>query len=119
MDHKLVASTADFEQPRRTRANYLWVTPAALLALYYLYLLFNGWSVEVVELRPTRCELVNHFDSSYYKYRDEGILELKSKAASLGADTLYAPFPRDTLYGLRAGDDQLVLVPAWAYRCDS
>lgn len=118
MSQKLIAETADFEQPRRSR-NYIWVTPAALLALYYIYLLFNGWSVEVVELRPTRCELVQHFDSAYFKYRSEGILELKSRTASLGADTLYAPYPRDIPYARPAGDDQQVRVPAWAYRCDS
>ncbi len=119
MSQKLFAETADFEQPRRARANYFWVTPAALLAVYYLYVLFNGWDVAVVELRPTRCELVKHFDSSYFKYRNEGILELRSQAASLGADTLYAPFPRDTHYGLQTAGEQQVLVPAWAYRCDS
>jgi hypothetical protein len=119
MEQKLFATASDFEQPRRVRANYLWVTPAVLLGLYYLYALFNGWSVEVVELRPSRCELVEHFDSSYFKYRNEGILELKSKTASLGADTLYAPFPRDVPYGLSATDDRQVFVPARAYRCDS
>ncbi len=118
MNQKLFAETADFEQPRRSR-NYFWVTPAALLALYYLYVLFNGWGVEVVELRPARCELVKHFDSAYFKYRNEGILELKSQTASLGADTLYAPYPRDTPYAHPAADDRQVHVPAWAYRCDS
>ena len=118
MNQKLLAETADFDQPRRSR-NYFWVTPAVLLALYYIYVLYNGWGVEVVELRPTRCQLVNHFDSAYFKYRDEGILELKSKAASLGADTLYVPYPRDTPYAQPAGADRQVHVPAWAYRCDS
>lgn len=119
MNQKLLADSTGFEQPRRTRANYFWVTPAALLALYYLYVLLNGWGVEVVELRPMRCELVQYFDSSYFKSRNEGILELKSQAASLGADTLYAPFPRDAHYGLQTAGDRQVFVPAWAYRCDS
>lgn len=105
--------------PRKTRINYFWVTPAALLVIYYLYVFFNGWGVQVVELRPSHCTLVKHFDSPYFKFRDEGILELKSKTASLGADTLYAPYPRGTPYGVAPGDDQYVFVPAWAYRCNS
>ena len=82
-------------------------------------MLFNGWGIEVVESRPARCTLVKHFDSPYFKYRNEGILELKSKTASLGADTLYAPHPRGGPYGFAAGDEQSVFVPAWAYRCNS
>jgi len=119
MNSKLLADSADFEQPQRTRKNYFWVTPAALLALYYVYVLFNGWGVRVVEFRPTNCELVEHFDSRFFKYRSEGILELKSETASLGANTLYAPFPRGASYVVPAGDERNVFVPAWAYRCDT
>ena len=82
-------------------------------------MLFNGWSVQVVEFRPSHCTLVKHFDSPYFKYRNEGILELKSKTANLGADTLYAPYPRGAPYGFASGDEQYVFVPAWAYRCAS
>lgn len=119
MNQKLLADSADFEQAPRARTNYFWVTPAVMLALYYLFVLFNGWGIEVVELRPAHCELVKQFDASYFNYRNEGILELKSKAASLGADTLYVPYPRDTPYVASSDVDRLVHVPAWAYRCDS
>lgn len=119
MNPQSVIETAEFEAPRRSRINYFWVTPAALLVVYYLFMLFNGWDVRVVEFRPTQCILVKHFDTPYFKYRNEGILELKSQTASLGADTLYAPFPRGAPYGVAAGDDEYVYVPAWAYRCDS
>lgn len=119
MNTKLAIDAPDFEQPRRVRPNYFWATPAVLLAIYYVYVLFNGWSVDVVELRPTHCQLVKHFDARYFKYRSEGILEYKSEAASLGANILYAPYPRGAPYGVQVGDEQNVFVPAWAYRCDS
>jgi hypothetical protein len=118
MNPQTAIETSGFE-PRKTRINYFWVTPAVLLILYYLYVLFNGWGVEVVEFKPIRCTLVKHFDSPYFKFRDEGILELKSKTASLGADTLYAPLPRVAPYFVAPGDDRYVFVPAWAYRCNS
>jgi hypothetical protein len=118
MNPQTAIDTVEFE-PRKTRINYFWVTPAVLLVAYYLYVLLNGWGVEVVEFRPAQCALVQHFDSPYFRYRNEGILELKSKTASLGADTLYAPIPRGAPYGVAPGDDQYVFVPAWAYRCHS
>ena len=118
MNAQTACETAEFE-PRKARINYFWVTPAVLLFVYYLYVLFNGWDVQVVEFRPAQCTLVKHFDSPYFKYRNEGILELKSQTASLGADTLYAPYPYSALYGIAPADDQYVYVPAWAYRCNS
>lgn len=118
MNSQTAIETVEFET-RKARINYFWVTPAALLVVYYLYMLFNGWGVQVVEFRPTQCALVKHFDSPYFKYRNEGILELKSETASLGADTLYAPHPRGAPYGFASGNEQYDFVPAWAYRCNS
>ena len=120
MSTQSMVETAEFERPKKSRISYFWITPAAMLFVYYLYLLFNGWGVQIVEFRPGECELVSSFGSPNFKYRNEGILELKSRAASLGADTLYAPYPRGGAYhGDATGDEHYVYVPAWAYRCHS
>ncbi|HKJ53043.1 MAG TPA: hypothetical protein VKB27_16235 [Gammaproteobacteria bacterium] len=120
MSTQSIIESAEFERPQKSRISYFWITPAALLFVYYLYLMFNGWGVQVVEFRPSECQLVNNFGSPNFKYRKEGILELKSRAASLGADTLYAPYPRDSAhYGAAISEQQYVYVPAWAYRCHS
>ena len=120
MSAQSMIDTAAYERPQKSRISYFWITPAAILCVYYLFLVFNGWGVQVVELRPSKCELVSSFGSPNFKYRNEGILELKSRAASLGADTLYAPYPRgSTRYGAAASDEHYIYVPAWAYRCQS
>jgi hypothetical protein len=119
MSTQSIIDTGEFERPPKNRISYFWITPAALLFVYYLFLLFNGWGVQVVEFRPGECQLVSNFGSPYFRYRNEGILELKSRAASLGADTLYTPDPRSAPYGVASGDQQYVFVPARAYRCHS
>lgn len=119
MNPQSIVESTEFEAPRKSRINYFWAIPAALLVVYYLFVLFNGWGVQVVEFRPTQCTLVKYLDAPYFKYRNEGILELKSQTASLGADTLYAPFPRNAPYVVSPDDERRVYVPAWAYRCHS
>ena len=107
-----------FEQSEKNRKIVLTALVGSVVALYVLYQLIGGWGVEVVEISPTDCEMIKNFESPLYESRREGIFKLKSKTATLGADTLYAPPPEGLLANRQfIGGEEYVYVPGWAYKC--
>ncbi len=117
MRQKPIFELGKFEQSQKSRKKFYLMILVAMVAIYYIYILINGWGVEVVERKRPKCALVKDFDTPYYESRREGIIELKSKTASLDADTLYVPYPHSGPVSVSIGDNVYVYVPAWAYRC--